>query len=178
MPTPDPAPPHEAAQPEFSRPVSVSRLLPGGRFAIEASEGERAALARRFGLQAIGRLVAEAGLTRLAGAAVRLDATLEADVVQSCVVTLDPVPARVADEFTVVYTPDLDPAEQVELTAEEEDVERLEGDTIDIGEAVAQQLSLALDPYPHAPGAALPDEATGAGDPAEHPFAALAKLKR
>jgi uncharacterized metal-binding protein YceD (DUF177 family) len=178
MPSPDPTPRHETVQPEFSRPVSVSRLPPGGRFPIEASEGERAALARRFGLQEVGRLVAEVRLTRLAGAAVRLDAKLEADVVQSCVVTLDPVPAHVTDTFTVVYTPNLDQAEQVELTAEEEDVERLDGDTIDIGEAVAQQLSLALDPYPHAPGAALPAEAGGGRDPADHPFAALAKIKR
>jgi len=33
-----------------------------------------------------------------------------------------------------------------------------EQDVADLGEALAQQLSLALDPYPRAPGAAMPRE--------------------
>jgi uncharacterized metal-binding protein YceD (DUF177 family) len=164
--------------PEFSRPVSVSRLPPGGRFKVEATPREREALARRFDLVALDRLVGEVRLTRLANAAVRLEGTLDADVVQSCVVTLDPVPANVADEFAVVYTPELDAAREVELTGEEEAIELLHGDTIDIGEAVAQQLSLALDPYPRAPGAALPDEASAPPLPEDHPFAALARLRQ
>lgn len=163
--------------PEFSRPVSIARLPGGGRFAIEASAAERASLARRFDLVAIDRLAATGQLARLAGGAIRLDARLEADVVQSCVVTLDPVPAHVADEFSLLYTPELGPAREVELTGEEEDVEPLAGDTIDLGEAVAQQLSLALDPYPHAPEAAVPDEASEPPAPEDHPFAALARLK-
>jgi hypothetical protein len=51
-----------------------------------------------------------------------------------------------------------------------------EAGAVDMGEALAQQLSLALDPYPRAPGAELPAEATDGG--AHGPFAALAKLKR
>ena len=39
---------------------------------------------------------------------------------------------------------------------------------------MAEQLALALDPYPRAPGAALPSEAN---DAAEHPMAGLAKLR-
>ncbi len=52
---------------------------------------------------------------------------------------------------------------------------------IDLGEAVAQQLALALEPYPRAPGAALPEEPcarTGGARAAEGPFAALESLKR
>jgi hypothetical protein len=61
----------------------------------------------------------------------------------------------------------------VVLNGAAELVEPLPSDILDIGEAVAQQLSLALDPYPRAPGAI-------AGAPAERPvspFAALARWK-
>ena len=46
-----------------------------------------------------------------------------------------------------------------------------EGSTIDLGEAAAEQLALALDPYPHKPGATLPDSDEAPRNPA---FAALA----
>jgi hypothetical protein len=53
-------------------------------------------------------------------------------------------------------------------------------DGLDLGEAVTQQLALSLDPYPRAPGAALPEDLTGPGEaqaPPESPFAALKTLK-
>jgi hypothetical protein len=53
---------------------------------------------------------------------------------------------------------------------------------IDLGEAVAQQLAVALDPYPRAPGAAWPQADTGdadiAAEPVRRPFAALDALKK
>jgi len=164
--------------PEFFRPISVSRLPPSGSFEISASEQEREALARRFHLVAIERLVAVLQLTRLAGDAVRLDGRLDAAVVQSCVVTLEPVATEVAEAFTLIYAPPTPHGDTVELAPEEEPVEALVGDTIDLGEAVAQQLSLALDPYPHAPGAVLPEAASAASALEDHPFAALARLKK
>jgi uncharacterized metal-binding protein YceD (DUF177 family) len=159
--------------PEFSRLVELARLPAQRR--IEANAEERAALARRLGLLGLDRLVAEASLTRLPGDVVRLDARFEAELVQECVVTLEPVPARIAEDFAIVYSPQVEDAELVEIEAA--DAETLEGDAIDIGEAVAQQLSLALDPYPHAPGAALPEAALTEREAAAHPFAALAGLK-
>jgi hypothetical protein len=154
---------------EFSRPVAASGLTEPETHRIEAGETERVALARRFGLRALDRLEAEVRLAPF-GRGVRLEATLEADVVQHCVVTLEPVANHISDRFALVYG---------EAPAGDEGtvVESLEDETVDIGEAVAQQLSLALDPYPRAPGAALDPRWTG-GEVAEGPFAALAKLKR
>ena len=43
------------------------------------------------------------------------------------------------------------------------------------GEAAAEQLALALDPYPRSPDAVLPDVPD---DPEAQPFAALAPLQR
>jgi hypothetical protein len=56
--------------------------------------------------------------------------------------------------------------------------EPLMGDSLDIGEVVAQCLALEIDPHPRAPGADLADleaPAEPEHDPA-HPFAALRKL--
>jgi uncharacterized metal-binding protein YceD (DUF177 family) len=156
-------------QNEFSRPVAIGALSEEEVHRIEATPAERAAIARRFGLRALDRLDAEVRLAPL-GRGIRLEAALDADVVQDCVVSLEPVPSRVTDRFTLVYG-------EAPAGDEESVVEPLEGDTIDIGEAVAQQLSLALDPYPRAPGAAVEPRWTGEGA-ADGPFAALAKLKK
>ncbi len=68
---------------------------------------------------------------------------------QTDVVTLDPVPGHVEDDFSLLFggTPD----DAAALDPDAELVEPLVDGHIDIGEAVAQQLSLAMDPYPRAP---------------------------
>jgi uncharacterized metal-binding protein YceD (DUF177 family) len=180
---------------EFSRLVSVARLpAQGARYDLSASREECAALARRFGICAIDRLSAEVAL-RKEGDGVRLRAQFEAEIVQECAVSLEPFPTRIADAFTLLYQKE-EKVSELDLSFEDE-VEPLSGDEIDIGEAVAQQLSLSLDPYPRGPQAdsvALPDMAglgvtcpgaTGPGEaaqefdrPAANPFAKLAPLRR
>jgi uncharacterized metal-binding protein YceD (DUF177 family) len=160
--------------PEFTRPVDIGRLPAGeGVYNLAASPTELAALAHRFDLLALDRLEAEVRLKRLAGGLLRLSAALSAEVVQCCVVTLEPVRAAIDEQFTLLYRPGAASEKAVVLSGAEEPVEPLPADTLDIGETVAQQLSLALDPYPRAPGAmaAAPDE------PPASSFAALAKWK-
>jgi len=145
----------EAPPPEFARPVAV----PQGHdresvHRITAGEAERAALAERFALVALDRLDAEVRLRSLAGGLVRLSAALSADVVQSCIITLEPVPSRIEERFTQLYGAAAD-AREIVLDGEAETVEPLAGAMLDIGEAVAQQLSLVLDPFPRAAGARL-----------------------
>ena len=48
-------------------------------------------------------------------------------------------------------------------------VEPFDGSAIDIGEAAAQQLALALDPYPRAAGASLAGSADAADPAGEEP---------
>lgn len=170
--------------PEFSRPFQIEALDDGDLVeTIAATPEERAALAERFSLEALDRL--EATLTigrRHDGRIIRVQGTLEADVVQTCVVTLEPVPARVEESFSVDFAPAAEGAEaeeEVVLDPENlEEPEPLEGGVIDLGELAAQHLFLALDPYPRAPGVefSFPDEAVGE-DRAERPFAALARLR-
>jgi uncharacterized metal-binding protein YceD (DUF177 family) len=160
------------AAPEFSRPVALARLGPEPfRREIAATEGERAALARRFELLAVDRLSAVVDLVRQGQDRFLLRAAFDAEFVQSCVVTLDPVGGAVSEQFALLYGP---PEAEEEAGPVAEDAiafEPIVGDAIDIGEAVAQEFALALPPFPRSAGAEVappPDEAG--------PFAALSRL--
>lgn len=162
---------------EFSRPVALDRLSPSETvYDIAADPGERAALARRFALVALERLEGRVRLARLAGGLVRLSAELSADIVQECVVSLEALASRVEESFTLLYGEGQDASREVVLSGTAELVEPIESGFIDIGEAVAQQLSLALDPYPRAPGVEAPD--TAASRAGASPFVALSRWKK
>lgn len=175
----------EHIEAEFSRIIDVEGLADEElRYDIEASEAERAALARRFGLLSLDSLKASISLSRVSGNAVRVSADFVADVVQACVVTLEPVASRVTESFGVTFAPDVEigPDIDEDLTDLAEDLpEPLIGGTIDIGETVAQYLALALDPYPRAPGVqfeAANYPGLAAKKPENSPFAALAALRK
>lgn len=141
---------------EFSRPIAADQIGPQEtERSISANEAERARLAERFGLLALDRLTASLRLTRGRAGLVNVRGELEADVVQACVVTLEPVRSELRERFTVVFgairpVPD---GEVVIGLDEEDPAEELTDGRIDLGEVVAQQLAVALDPYPRAPGA-------------------------
>ncbi len=166
--------------PEFSRPLRLNEVGDGTRErTIEAEAGERAALARRFGLLALDRLTARLHVVPEEKSWL-VRGTLSADLAQACVATGESVPAHVEAPFAVRFVHDLDTpeAEEIELSDEDCDLMALEGERIDLGETVAQSLALNLDPYPRSPGAdtrlremgVLREDETG-------PFAALKGLK-
>ncbi len=165
--------------PEFSRPVRLAALGSAPfRQHIEASADERQGLARRLDLVALDRLSATVTLSRREGDAILLEAVFEAEFTQECVVTLEPVAGAVRREFSLLYGPVGDDQSEIDLGLDESVFEPMTGDSIDIGEAVAQELSLALPEFPRHPDA-LQAEAIDA-EPAEAiepPFAALARLR-
>jgi uncharacterized metal-binding protein YceD (DUF177 family) len=168
---------------EFSRPVVVDRLGHEERsYDIEAGAEERSALASRFGILAVDAFSAHIRLKRLAGGqAVRVNGRFSADVVQSCVVTLEPVPAHVEEEFDLVYAPEgEDDQEEIVVALDEQDPPELIVDgIIDIGEAAAEHLALALEPFPRKPGAEFSAAKEEVSEPAKpNPFAVLASLKK
>ena len=164
---------------ELSR-VHVVHPLPelGQPFDITATADERMALARRFDLLALDELRG-AGVLRpgeLAGS-VRVEGRLRATATQRCVITDEPVPAAIDAGFRRLFAaPPPTEAAEIEIDPLADDVEPLAGDRLDVGEILAEELALALDPYPRAPGAELP--AGGEDDPEPRPFAALARLHR
>jgi uncharacterized metal-binding protein YceD (DUF177 family) len=142
--------------PEFSRPVRIDTLGAGPReVSVEAGEAERSALARRFGLLSIERLSAEAAMTR-SGEKVAASGRLRAAVTQSCVATGEPVAAEIEEGFRIEFRPPPEGQsgeDEIELSESELDVTFYEGGSVDLGEAVAETLSLNLDPYPRCPAA-------------------------
>jgi uncharacterized metal-binding protein YceD (DUF177 family) len=168
---------------EFSRPVPLTRLdAEPFRLDVAASETERAALARRFDLVSLDRLTASVELVREGGGTILLRATFAADFAQTCIVTLDPVPGTVEDSFALRYGPPEAEPSDPPTRDDEPAFEPLTGDAIDVGEAVAQEFSLALPLFPRAAGAVVEEAAVTEEDalPAasDGPFAALARLAR
>jgi len=147
----------EPAPPEFSRIVMADGVGPDGlALDIAATPEESAALAQRFGLEALSGLSAHVALRREGGGKVRLDVTFDADVLQLCVITLEPVASHVSDRFEVVFAPPGEDGDETEVfvdIADEDPPEPLRDGGIDVGEMIAQHLSLQIDPYPRAPDA-------------------------
>jgi len=161
--------------PEFSRPVPLARIgVEPYRQEIAATEAERAALARRFGLVSLDRLDAVVELVRKGDETILLRADFEAAFEQSCIVTLDPIAGAVAERFELLYAPAAAEKAAAALVGDEVAFEPLDGDPIDIGEAVAQEFSLALPAFPRSPEAAVEPEAAPPEEAS--PFAALSRL--
>jgi uncharacterized metal-binding protein YceD (DUF177 family) len=168
-----------SATPEFSRVVHL-RHVDARPHRLEANEAERAALAKRFGLVSIGRLEAEVELARN-GEAVDADGTLAADIVQSCAVSGEDLPVAIREPLAFRFVPD-EPAatneEEIELESSELDEIPYSGGAFDLGEAVAQSLALAIDPYAIGPNAEAARKEAGLLDENDAgPFAALKGLR-
>ncbi len=102
-------------------------------------------------------------------------------MVQRCVVTLDPVASEIREPVEAEYGPASDEGpEEVVHFDQPEPPEPMEGDSLELGELVAQHLSVALDPYPRKEGTAPldwvePARTEGLVDP-DNPFSVLASL--
>ncbi|MFM9978684.1 MAG: DUF177 domain-containing protein [Sphingomonadaceae bacterium] len=168
--------------PEFARRVALDAIGAGGHaIGVEANADERAALALRFGWLGITRLVATARLLARAGgvdALGRFEATIE----RACVASGEPVHETVEEAFGIHFVPLALVAEtatdEIELNEDALDIIEFEGAAIDIGEAVAQSLALAVDPFPRSPAADAKLRAAGVIGEGEEPgaFAGLKDL--
>ena len=175
------------------RLIAADEVRPRGlTIAFEADAEERAALARRLDLMALEALSAQLRFEAAdeGEGAIRVTGTIRAGLVQSCVVTLEPVPRTVNESISALYAPlpAEQPAQEVEVLAEGDEAEPLPEDGIDVGEVVAEQLALLLDPYPRHPDAPVdplsysagedgPKKDTSGDDGGAGPFAALGQLK-
>ena len=176
---------------EIERLVDIDRMGPtGAALEITASDTERAALAKRFGFLDLPSFAARVTVDRRPGGQVVVEGRLRGKLVQACVLTLEPVTQELDDAFRLVFTQGLadehDPESgEAVLNAQADAPEPLEGNMLDAGEIVAEQLSLAADPYPRRPGVKLEDvlpkgRQNNRPAPVEqrrHPFAGLAALK-
>ena len=169
----------KAPMPEFSRPLIVDRVPRKGSHEIFAAEAkECSALALRFGLPAIHALKAHLVATPWRGGGLKVTGDFTVDLEQLSVVSLEPFRESYTIEVERYFLPP-----KIAIDGIEEDAEIIENGEVDLGELVAETLSLELDPYPRKKGEEFADHEES-GDASEtksekpSPFPNLIKLDR
>jgi uncharacterized metal-binding protein YceD (DUF177 family) len=158
--------------PEFHRPVSLDRIGPHGLdLPVEANPAECSELAVRMNLPAVLALSCTFHLIRESRDIVLARGVLRARVTQVCVISLEEFDSPVEEVFQARFVPSGEETDDID--PESDDEIPFEGNLIDLGEAAAEQLGLALDPYPRMPGMEMP---ASEDEPEAHPFAALRRL--
>ena len=150
-------------QPLFSRTIRAGQIGQARRAErIAADAPARAALAAAYGLPEIAELTGDFLLSREAGGVIAAALGLRARLTQTCVVTLEPFESVLTEQARLRFVPAATIGEAADLGAVDEaaleapDDLPYTADSIDLGAALAEQLALALDPYPRRPGAILP----------------------
>jgi len=175
----------EADRPVLSRPLKVDQIRDGTRAETAATKAEMEEIAHLLDLVALNRLDFSYRLDPRGEGRWRLAGELQADATQTCVVTLDPVEARLDVPLEVEFWPasqlkELESAEEPGSQGLIEWPEAVVEGRIDLGPVIYETLATALDPYPKREGAsfdwsqAQPDKP---GQDESGPFAALATLK-
>jgi uncharacterized metal-binding protein YceD (DUF177 family) len=167
----------------WSVPIAVADIPETGRqLTLVADQATCEAVAQAVGVVALPRLEAMFELTRHGHDGLRVVGRVIASVSQNCVVTLEPVHNEIDEAVDLVFRPQADKtAEQagaasVHAIDAEDPPEALRDGAVDLGGLVIEFLILGIHPYPRKPGAVF--DAPPVGDPASHPFAALAALKK
>ncbi|MEM8878603.1 MAG: DUF177 domain-containing protein, partial [Pseudomonadota bacterium] len=104
-------------------------------------------LKQRFDLLDLTNPTGALIIKRWRGKGLSVRGKLETDVVQACVVTLEPIEQRIEAEIDVMYFPGADPVDM------DSDVDPLPDESLAIGDLMAEHLALAVDSYPRKIGA-------------------------
>lgn len=163
----------------------VTDIPERGLKATRAATGEeRTELARALDIPSVESVEVAYEIKPLGGGRLRFAGTLDADVTQACVVTLDPVPARLSEAFAIELAPAEEVASEAPVSGDREvssvpDIEPIEDGRIDVGTMLFGVLSAALPPYPRKAGAEFDwvDPKIKADPDGRNPFAALERLK-
>jgi uncharacterized metal-binding protein YceD (DUF177 family) len=172
---------------EFSRVLPLEKVGQlAYTFNIEANERERELLTQRFNIRGIRFFKANFVIRKGVGTGeYTVDGSVVADVVQSCVVSLEDVPAHLEFPIHLLLRQgqEEDFALDIEANFEDNkvDLDFYQNYEIDLGELASQYLSLALDPYPRHSKVQDPVEETREEETGQeknlNPFAVLQKLK-
>ncbi|HUO91352.1 MAG TPA: DUF177 domain-containing protein [Rhizomicrobium sp.] len=172
-------------QPPIERLYDLNRLSEAGyETTIALGPEERQKLAAFAEVSAVNRFEGRVSLRRTSATRFAYTAHLEAEIVQACAVTLEPVSSSISMDFTralhlvphvrktVDFSGELAPG-----AGDDEVPEEIDNSRYDLAGPLLEEFSLAIDPYPRAPGVAFnpPEDAQ---DRPESPFAVLGKLKR
>jgi hypothetical protein len=164
----------------LSLSVRADEIPAGGRhFRVEANAAERVALAQDLGIPEVAALTAQLEVRPLGAGAYSVRGTLAAAVVQTDVVTLEPVPQTVSEAIDLTLVAAEGVAGVAPSGPAESDVpDVFHGGRIALGALAREHLALGLDPYPRAPGVEFPGHIEDDSAADASPLAALAKLKK
>lgn len=172
----------------ISQTINVTVLPPGGRqLTIKADADQRVELAAAHGLISVEVLEVEVDMVPWHRDGVRVTGTVRASVTQRCVVTLEPLPARIEAPFEARFAPEGSPIVErpevggdvdIEIDADGPDQpEPFAPPELDIGAVAEEFFALALDPYPRTLGAEAQSLSAGDDDnERDNPFAILGTL--
>lgn len=143
---------------EFSRLVNLELITKKSiEDQVEATTEECKKLATRFDIVKVDYLNAKYILKKQSQKDVGdylLTVKMKAEIIQECVVTLAELKEIIDEEFTIIFQRALDVnneaehQKEIEFDVEERDVEIIKNMEVDIGEYVAEYLSLSMNPYP------------------------------
>lgn len=160
----------------YSETVRVNQIGAGLSRTLEPDADARKRIARALDLQGLEDFVVDLSVVPTPSTSEwTLSGRVTAHAVQTCGLTLEPLPVDVDRRFSIQLA-EAAPQEtdEIEVTLDEEDADLIEDGKIDLGQYAVEQLSLSLDPFPRKPGA----EFVQPEEPKEiSPFAALKALK-
>lgn len=156
-------------------------------YSLEATAEERTVLSERFGLQSFDHLEAQVTVARRpSDQAIEITGQVIANLAQTCVATLSAVPEEIDASFHLLLVDEAQAQawdrEEYYLDDTAPEYDALEGESVDLGEIIAQTVSIHMNPFPRSSGELdqpLPAGVTVEGPELEkpNPFAALSKLK-
>jgi uncharacterized metal-binding protein YceD (DUF177 family) len=169
----------------WSAPVAVAQIPDTGSHRdLEADPAAREAMAAAAGLREIQSANASLDVTPKGGGRFHVAGQVRARIVQTCVVTLDPIDNDIDEDIDLIFAPPEQIPEMADLvddTAESvaeipDPPEPIVNGVIDLGRVATDALFLGIDPYPRKPDAVFEPPVVPA-DPEDHPFAALKALR-
>ena len=143
---------------EFSRIFDLDKVTKkSSKINIETNSEERLKLAKRFSIPNVVSLKADCSIEKLdqnKSGNFRLSVSMHAQLVRQCVVTLNDINESIEENFSIVFiinsqNNEISADEKVvEFAVDDDDIELIDDYKIDLGEYVAEYLSLSMSSYP------------------------------
>ncbi|CAN5317849.1 DUF177 domain-containing protein [soil metagenome] len=160
----------------LSESIRLNEIGKGLERTLEPDAATRAKIAKTLDLASLDAFVAELSVRPTDNAGYRLSGRVTASAVQTCGITLEPLPVEIDQRFSVDLVENIEEPEtdEVEVSIDDDAPDLIEDGRIDLGQYAVEQLALTLDPFPRKPGA----EFVQPEEPAEiSPFAVLKQFK-
>lgn len=145
---------------------------------LEPTDAERAKIAKELDLADLSILTG-AVIIEATSSGWKLSGRIDAEGAQTCGITLEPLPFRFDEAFSLNFAeaPDEKPQanddDEIDIDMDDDSPDLIDDGQIDLGVYLVEQLALRLDPFPRKPGAVFEQPP----EPAEiSPFAVLKRL--